>query len=226
MLAANQLDNALEVYRTGVSTLPENRVLQVELGNALLRAGKKEEAVSTVKSAMAGSSDAKVLNEGAYALLRVGSSELLPLAETSAREAAETLETESAGIAIEGVNAEAFRRANLLLETWDTLGWAYFTEGKYALGEEYVRASWRNAAHAEEGLHMGEILERKGDFVGATRVYEMALSRTGSGGGASVAAELHARVDGLKEKGVEAPDPHPDLALQEQRISICHDRLG
>lgn len=218
LLAANQVDDALEVYRAGVSTLPENKIIQVELGNALLRAGKKEEAVSTVKNAMEGSSDANVLNDGAYALLRVGSSALLPLAETSAREAVETLETESAGTVIESVNAEAFRRANLLLATWDTLGWVYFTEEKYALAEEYVRASWRSAAHAEEGLHMGEILERKGDLVGAMRVYEMALSRTGNSGAAPVATEIHAQIDGLKEKGVAAQEPHPARALQEQRI--------
>ncbi len=159
-----------------------------------------------------------MLNDGAYALLRVGSSALLPLAETSALKAVKTLETESAETAIESVNAEAFRRTNLLLATWDTLRWVYFAEEKYALAEEYVRASWRNAADAEEGLHMGEILERKGDLAGAMRVYEMALSRTGNSSATSVASELRPRVDALKEKHVTSQELHPDHALQEQRM--------
>ena len=217
LLAANNVNDAVEVYRAGVKALPDNRMIQVELGSTLLRAGKKEEAISIVENALDGTSDANVLNVGAYALASDGSSALLELAETSARKAVEMLEAESAGTAIESVNAGAFRRTNLLLASWDTLGWVYFAEGKDTLAEEYVRASWRSAAHGEEGLHMGKILEKKGDAMGAMRVYEMALSRTGSSSATPVATELHARVDGLKKKGVAVQDAHPDRALQEQR---------
>lgn len=217
LLAANHVDDAVEVYRGGVKALPENRMLQVELGSALLRAGKKEEALPIITSALEESSDADVLNDGAYALVSAGSSASLPLAEMSARKAVEMLESESAGTAIESVNTGAFRRTNLLLAAWDTLGWVYFAEGKEALAEEYVRASWRSAAHSEEGLHMGEILEKKGDGTGAMRAYEMALSRTGSSSVTPVAIKLRAQVDGLKKKGVAEQEMHPDRALQEQR---------
>jgi tetratricopeptide (TPR) repeat protein len=217
LLATNQVDDAVEVYRTGAKSFPENRVIQVELGNALLRAGKKEEAASVLKAALDGTSDADVLNDGAYALVRDGSTSLLPLAETSAHRAVETLEAESAGTAIEGANTATFRRVNLLLASWDTLGWVYFAEGKDALAERYVLASWRSSAHAEVGLHMGEILEKKGDARGAMRVYEMALSQIRSSNATPVSTELHARVDGLKKKGVAVQDAHPDRALQKQR---------
>ena len=217
LLAANDVDDAVEVYRGGVKALPENKILQVELGSALLRAGKKDEAVPLIKSALEGSSNADVLNDGAYALLSAGSSAPLPLAETSAQKAVEILESESAATAIEGVNTGAFRRTNLLLAAWDTLGWVYFAEGKDALAEEYVRASWRSAANSEQGLHMGEIFEKKGDLTEAMRTYEMALSRTGKSSVAPVTMELHARVDGLRKKGVTEQETHPDSALQQQR---------
>ncbi len=217
LLAGNHVDDAIAVYRGGVKALPENKVLQVGLGSALLRAGRNEEALPIIEGALNESSDADVLNDGAYALVSAGSSALLPLAEASARKAADMLESESAGTAIESVNAGVFRRINLLLETWDTLGWVYFAEGKDVLAEEYVRASWRNAAHSEEGLHMGEILEKKSDLTGAMQVYEMALSRTGSRSTTPVAIKLHARVDGLRMKGVAEQEMHPDRALQEQR---------
>jgi len=217
LLATNHVDDAMEVYRAGVKAIQDNRMIQVGLGNALLRVGKKEEAVSIMEKALDGTSDANVLNDGAYALVSDGSSASLPLAETSARKAVESLEAESAGTAIESVNSATFRQALLLLATWDTLGWVYFAEGKDALAEEYVRASWRSNAHGEAGLHMGEILEKKGDATGAMRAYEMALSRTRRGSTTPIATELHARVDGLKKKGVAAQDAHPDQTLQERR---------
>ena len=217
LLAVNQLDDAVEVYRAGLKSLPDNKTIQVELGNALLRAGKKEEGLSLLQNALDGTTDANVLNDGAYALVSNGSSSLLPLAETSARRAVEILDAQLAGTAIEAVNTATFRRTNLLLASWDTLGWVYFAQGKDALAEEYVRASWRSSDQGEEGLHLGEIMEKKGDTVGAMRIYEMALSRTGSSGETVVAAELHARVDGLKKKGVAVQDADPDRALQDQR---------
>jgi tetratricopeptide (TPR) repeat protein len=217
LLAANYTDDAVEVYRAGVKALPDNKTIEVELGSALLRAGKKEEALPIVENALDGTSDANVLNSGAYALVSHGSSSSLPLAERSALKAVELLEAESAGTTLESVNAGAFRRTNLLLAAWDTLGWVYFAEGKDTLAEEYVLGSWRNAAHGEEGLHMGEILEKKGDDKGAMRVYEMALSRTGGNSATPVTTELHSRVEGLKKKGVAVQDAHPDRSLQDQR---------
>jgi transglutaminase-like putative cysteine protease/tetratricopeptide (TPR) repeat protein len=216
LLAANHVDDAMQVYRAGAKAFPDNRVIQIELGNALLQAGKKEEAVSIVEKALDGTSDANVLNDGAYALVSGGSNASLPLAETSARKAVDTLEGELAGTAIESVNSETFRRTQLLLAVWDTLGWVYFAEGKGALAEEYVRASWRSGAYVVEGLHLGEILEKKGDAKGAMRVYELALSQTGSSATPTV-TELRARVDGLKKKGVAIQDAHPGQTLQEQR---------
>jgi tetratricopeptide (TPR) repeat protein len=217
LLATNDAEDAVKVYSAGVTSLPDNKLIQVELGSALLRAGKKDEAVPIIKKALDGASDPNVLNDGAYALLSDGSSALLPLAEASAQKAVEALETESAGTAIESVNAESFHRTNLLLSSWDTLGWVYFAEKKDAPAEEYVRASWRNAAHTEDGLHMGEILERKGDLKGAMQVYEMALSRAGSNNVTPAAEDLHVRLDGLKKKGLAVQDAHPERAFQEQR---------
>jgi tetratricopeptide (TPR) repeat protein len=142
LIALNQEDDAVEVYRAGIKALPDNRMIQVRLGSALLRAGKKEDAVTLLKNALNGTTDANVLNDGAYAPVTEGSSSSLRLAEMSARKAVEILEDESAGTAIEDVNSETFRRAYLLLAAWDALGWLYFAEGKDALAEEYVRASW------------------------------------------------------------------------------------
>ncbi len=216
LLAANNVDDAVAVYRAGVQAIPDNRLIQVELGRALLRAGNKDEAVALLRKALDGSSDPEVLNDAAYELLS-GGPDVLPLAETDARKAVEILETQSAATTLDSANLDAFRANNLMLAAWDTLGWVYYNEGKDAPAEAYVRASWRSAQHAEEGLHMGKILERKGDRKEAMRVYEMALSQAGNAA-TPVANELHDRVNALQKAGIATQSEHPAEALQQQRI--------
>ncbi len=217
LMAAYRVDEATEVYRAGVKAVPDNKLIQVRLGSAMLRTGNKQEAAAILKSALEGSSDPDVLNDGAYALLENEPNPLLPLAEASARKASEILGTESAQTSIDSVNGKAFGRANLLLATWDTLGWAYFAEGKDALAEEYVGAAWRSAAHAEMGLHLGEILEKKRDTSGAMRVFEMALSGAGNGSMTPVVVDLRKHVDETKYKSGAVQMLNPGRELQNQR---------
>ncbi len=216
LMGMNHAEDAVEVYRAGAKALPDDKMIQVELGSALLRVGKKDEAVAIERSALSESADANVSNDGAYVLVSAGSGTELPLAETAAKKAVDVLEGELAATAIESVNAETFRQANLLLATWDTLGWVYFAEGKDKLAEEYVRGSWQSAMHGEEGLHLGEILEKKGDAAGALKAYELALSAAGKSTAPWV-PELHTRADGLKKKGVADGDLEPSRVLLEQR---------
>ena len=217
LLAEDHVDDAVDVLRAGARAIPDNRMIRVQLGGALVAANKKDEALPILENALTGCSDPDVLNNGAYELVRAGSSAALPLAETSARKAVDALETELAGTPVEGVNTTSLRRTTVLLAAWDTLGWVYFAEGKDTLAEDYIRGAWRSAAYSAEGLHMGQVLEKKGDLPGAMRVYETALSQARSNSGTPVAAELRTRVDGLKKKGIPAQDAHPDRALQDQR---------
>ena len=215
LLAENDVEGALSEYRAGSKALPDNALIQVEFANAFLKAGKDDEAQPILEKVLGSSTDANVLNSGAYAL--ADHHLMLPLAEASAQKAVDVLEAESAETGIGSVNATSFQQANLLLACWDTLGWIYFAEGKSELAEEYVMASWRSAAHPEEGLHAGEIREKKGDLKGALRMYEMALSRIGVNNAGSVSTELHTRIERLKKTGLGDPEANPGRALQEQR---------
>jgi tetratricopeptide (TPR) repeat protein len=215
LLATGNVDEAVVVYRSAAKAIPENKIIQVELASALLRAGKPDEAVSIAKDALDGSSNPGVLNDGAYVL--VSRKAELPLAESSSRKGVDLLETESAKTVLDGVNSASFRRVNLLLASWDTLGWIYFAEGKTDLAEQYIRAAWKSDPRAEVGLHLGEILEKQGDQVHAMQIYEMAVSG-GRGNPATPAVdELHGRVDALRKQGVKSRYPHPDSVIQEQR---------
>jgi tetratricopeptide (TPR) repeat protein len=214
LLATDHVADAVDVCRAGRKDIPDNKPIQVELGRALLRAGKADEAVAVEKVALEGSSDADVLNDGAYVLASAHVE--LPLAESYARKLVELLETESAQTELTSVNDQSFRRADVLVSAWDTLGWIYFSEGKTDLAEQYVAAAWNNGAHAETGLHLGQILERRGTQVQAMQTYELALGRAGSDP-SPVLEELHARIDALKKLGVNSQYPHPADVLQERR---------
>ena len=56
----------------GGKGLSGNRLMQVKLGSALLRQGKKEEAIALITGAVNASDDVSVLNDGAYSLVSVG----------------------------------------------------------------------------------------------------------------------------------------------------------
>ena len=215
LLALDHINDAVEVYRSGAKAFPENKIIQVELGSALLRSGKLEEAISIVKAALNGSADPYVLNAGAYVL--VSNNADLPLAESSCRKAVDLLEAESAATALESVNDHTFRRVNLLLASWDTLGWIYFAEGKSDLAEQYVHAAWASSSQAEEGLHLGNILEKRGESVKAMQAYEMALSGNRGNSATPVLNGLETRVSALKKQGVRLQYPHADTVLQERR---------
>jgi tetratricopeptide (TPR) repeat protein len=215
LLATDNVADAVGVYRAGAKAIPQNKLIQVQLGSALLRAGKPDEAVSVVTAALDGSSDPDVLNDGAYVL--ASEKAALPLAESSSRKAIDLLEAESGQTVLEGANAHSFQRVRVLLASWDTLGWIYFAEGKTDLAEQYIRAAWKSDPHAEVGLHLGEIVEKRGDQVEAMQVYEMALIGAKRNSPTPVIDELHARVDALKKQGVKPQYPHAESVLQEQR---------
>ena len=214
LLALGNVEDAVAVYRAGEAAIPGNKMIQVQLASALYRAGQSGEATSVIRTALTDCSDPDVLNDGAYVL--TGSKTLLPLAETSAKKAVDLLEAEMNETPLTGTNARSFRRTQLLLAAWDTLGWVYFKEEKNELAEEYVKASWKSGTHAEVGLHFGQILEKKGEKIGAMKVYEMAQSRSPNVL-SPVSKELYERVSELNKEKVAPQYDHADRILQSQR---------
>jgi hypothetical protein len=59
---------------------------------------------------------------------------------------------------------------------WDTLGWVAFAEGKMEISERYVSAAWQLDGSAEEGDHLGQIYEKRGNKAEAAHFYGLALS--------------------------------------------------
>lgn len=215
LLSMNQVADAVTVYRAGAKAIPQDKLIQVQLASALLRAEKPGEAVSLAKTAMEGSSDPNVLNGGAYVLASAQAE--LPLAESSSRKAVALLETESTATPLTGANQNTFRQVTSLLAAWDTLGWIYFAEGRTDLAEQYIRAAWKSEPQPEVGLHLGQIIEQRNHPVEAMQIYEQAIAAGGRNSSTPVMNELHAKVSALKEHGVETQDSHPAMVLQAAR---------
>ncbi len=215
LLFMDDVVDAIEVFNAGAKAHPENEHIQVHFGDALLRSGQIDKATATLKTVLISSSDPGVLNTGAYSL--VSHNVELALAESSAKKAVDLLEAESRQTDISGVNAKSFGRVTLLLASWDTLGWIYFVEGKTDEAAGYIYAAWKSAAHAEMGLHWGQMLEKRGDRQQAMQVYEMARSRVKTTSTSLVAEQLDTRLDALRRQGVPVQSAHPEQTLQEQR---------
>ena len=125
-----------------------------------MRLDRKDEAAAAAKSALAGTDDTELLNDAAYVLAETGLD--LPYAEEASRRSIHDLEEKSAAISTAEVNSHAFAQANLLIASWDTLGWILFREGKLDEAKPLVLAGWRNALMPEGGDHLGQIYEAMG----------------------------------------------------------------
>lgn len=213
--ALNDMDKAIEIYRAGCKAYPDNKRIQMQLANALFSTNKPDEAAVVMKSAIEGSSDPLLLNDGAYELATHNME--IPLAETSARKSVDLIETETAQINLDGVNTGSMRRMTLLFASWDTLGWIYFTEGKSDLAEPYLRAAWNNETDGVMGLHLGKVLEKRGDKEQAMKIYELALNAIKGVSDATTLNDLHASISDLEKQGVRHQSDHAENELQEQR---------
>lgn len=169
---------ALATLQTVSDAHPENRSLQTALAELLNRMHRPLEAVAAAKAAMDGSDDPNVLNSNAYLLAEAKAE--LPLAEMKARRAVDLLEEASAQSKVGEANSSAFRRADLLLATWDTLGWILFLEDKPTEAEPYLAAAWFNQPGLVGGDHLAQVQEALGHGAEALTIEELAMATDGA----------------------------------------------
>lgn len=207
---------AATVLQEAAKASPENKLLQEQMGSALLKSGKRDEGLAAIRAALEGASEPGILNDGAYLLAEEKTD--LPLAERSCLQAVQTLEGESAEATVGGANVHSFQHVMALLAAWDTLGWIYYNEGKLALAEEYVRASWRTGTSTVVGEHLGMILEKEEKREEALRVYELAQAGSKWSARAGEVEQVKAAVQRLRAEGVRSSVGDRSIqALQEER---------
>ena len=177
--AQNEMEDftgATKTLQTLSTTSPDNRRIRLQLSNALLLAHRNDEAAAAAKSVLDGTDDPNMLNDAGYVLAELGQD--LPQAEAASRASITKLEAKSRDITTDQVNSAAFQESNLLVASWDTLGWILFREGKLDDARPYLLAAWRNDLHAEVGDHMGQLEEAAGNPAAALEYYRLAKAAT------------------------------------------------
>jgi len=153
---ADQYDQAIGVVRDALRTKPDDVDLQFELGAALERSGDKASAEATFLAILdKHPENAGTMNYLGYMWAEQG---------VHLDRAAEMLN--------KAVTLEPGNGAYL-----DSLGWAYFRQGKLDLAEKYLN----NAAQilprdATVHEHLGDVLAKRGETTRALSLYRVALT--------------------------------------------------
>ena len=206
---------ALSTLRDAASAHPDDRSLQTRIATTLNRLHRSAEAATAAKAAMDGSDDPGILNDDAYelALTRID----LPLAEKNSRHAVDLLETASTQITLQEVNTRAFQQTNLLVASWDTLGWILFLEGKPADAEPYIAAAWFHRQALDVGNHLAQVKEALGKPSEALTLDQLAMASATAGADKDVKAEVTANIERLKKAGGRSLAKNDIQGLQEMR---------
>lgn len=211
---AHDYNAALKTLETAADQNPDNRVIRVQLSEALRRANRNEEAAAAAKSAMDGSDDPDIVNDAAYTLSETGID--LPVAEAASRKAIDGLEAKTASISTEEANSGSFVQTNLLIASWDTLGWILFREGKLTEAQPYLSAAWRASLRAEIGDHLAQVEEALGHKEEAATQYALAESAISPAEAPDIREHISENLARLKAAGA-TPGPAGAIALQDLR---------
>jgi transglutaminase-like putative cysteine protease/tetratricopeptide (TPR) repeat protein len=212
---AEDYEGALKTLQASAEKNPDDRSIQLQISNELLRLDRKEEAAAAARAVLDGTDDPGMLNDAAYMLAESGIG--LDAAEDASRKSIAKLEEKSATITTAEVNSNAFAQANLLIASWDTLGWILYREGKPEAALPYISATWHASLLAESGDHLGQIYEALGRRDDAESVYVLAQAALTKTDTPDVRNHIHESAARLRNAGAKAGPANPVEALQQAR---------
>jgi tetratricopeptide (TPR) repeat protein len=214
-------DEALPLLEEKAKGDADDLQLQIQVGTAQIETGRKAAGGKTLTAALSKATETLMLNDAAYELGEAGIE--LEQAEKASRQAVEDLTAESMSWVVSASTKGQESKQELLVSSWDTLGWILFREGKLDEADSYVRAAWNNEQTGEIGLHLGEIAEKRGNKKAALDLYEMSLApmvqkTTSTPEMERTRRALRERADALKKDGVVSTMRDPSASLQHLRM--------
>jgi tetratricopeptide (TPR) repeat protein len=214
-ISAEDYNAALKTLQSAADNHPDDRSVRLQLSDVLHRLNRNDEAAAAAKSALDGADDPELLNDAAYILAESGHD--LEYAEAMSRKSISQLEEKSATITTAEVNSRAFASANLLLASWDTLGWILFKEGKVEEAKPFISAAWRNSLRAEVGDHLGQVYEALQKKDEACASYRLADAAADSSTTSDVRKHIHDGFTRLESSGAKPGPKNGTDALQKSR---------
>jgi tetratricopeptide (TPR) repeat protein len=200
------------VLRAAMAEVPANGEIKIQLGTTLMHEGHFDDGEALLRDVLANTNDAGQLNDAAYELADGGFD--LPLAEKASRRSLELLDEETHD-GETGTNA--LQRANLLLASWDTLGWILYREDKEPEAMPWIRAAWQNGLATEPGYHYGVLLEREHRQAEALKIYTLASGGRNGENQSAIQKLLKNRIAGLQSAGVKTEVENASTELQRIR---------
>jgi tetratricopeptide (TPR) repeat protein len=206
-------------YREAVTELepavkrnPGDTLSLEALGEAYLHVGNKEQGIASLKAA---AEKPTMLNDVAYAL--ADNKLELNDALQYAKKAVADVESETAGITLDGLTLKDLQVIPKLAAYWDTLGWVYFRLGNLDLAESYLDAAWSLSEDPMAGDHLGQVYEKEGNKDQAAVAYSLALAA------GHAPAETQARLDALNAARKTKVKHGGAMELQNLRVTRLED---
>ena len=173
--------DAVVIAEDANKTDSANQRLLWLLGRARMKDGQKAAGAATLLSALRETNDPGLLNDIAYEL--ADADHVTQEVEDASRKDVEQLTAESANWTLTTADQdirEMRNRSNLLVASWDTLGWTIYKSasgrepGRLAEAKRYIAAAWQNSLTPEVGLHLGDLEEAQHHFAEALVAYQLA----------------------------------------------------
>jgi uncharacterized protein HemY len=214
-LKEQDYDGALATMQSAADHHPKDPSIRIGLGNTLVRLNRMDEAAAAAKSILEDASDPGTMNDAAYILSETGRD--LAYAETMSRKSVDLLEQKTASITTAEANSQAFATNNLLIASWDTLGWILYQEGKYDEAHPFIMAGWRNGLNAEVGDHLGQLYEAMKKPDEACAAYRLADATVNSNTAPEIKRHIHESFTRLEAAGAKPGPKNGTEALQNSR---------
>lgn len=190
---AEDYNAALKTLEATAALHPDDRGIRLQQADVLVRMKRNDEAAAAAASVLDGADDPAVLNNAAYLLSETGRN--LSVAEDASRRSIAKLEADSAGITADQANSRSFAQANLLIASWDTLGWILYQEGKFDEAKPLLSAAWHASLSAEGGSHLAQLYEATGDKKEALATWNFAAAALGKNDTPELRQQIH---DGVR----------------------------
>jgi tetratricopeptide (TPR) repeat protein len=171
---AQDYEGALKTLETAGRASPENHQIRARQSDVLRRLDRKDEAAAAARSALNDTDDLQAVNDAGFVLAEIGMD--LPYAEEAMRKGIVALEAKTTAMTLSEVNSKAFAQTDVLLGSWDTLGWILFHEGKLDEAEPWLLAAWRNSLLPHRGNHLAQLYESMGKKQVALATYRLAAA--------------------------------------------------
>ncbi len=207
--------DALKTLETAAEQNPDDRSLRLRMADTLLLLKRNDEAAAVAKTVLTGTDEPGLLNDAAYTLSETGLD--LATAEAASRRGVTTLEENSATIGAAEANSRAFAQAQLLVASWDTLGWILYREGKAEEARPYLSAAWRASLIADVADHLGQVDEALGHKDEAITDYSFARTALTSSATPEVRGHVMDSIARLTAAGAKTQGTTGTDALQSLR---------